>query len=421
MKIAEECAKGAHYHCSENAQFAAKRIERLIVNYGPRAPGSEAEYAAQKFMAAELEPLTDSVETEQFTVHRQAFMGFIPFTVLVGSASALLFWRNLPLTGFVLALLALLPLVLEFLMYRQFIDFLFPAQQSHNVLARRKPKGEIKQRIFLVAHADSQYEWTLNLRLGGVGMKLVMIPSVVLLFVSFIANLVKWILLDFTQVSITQGFWYYLFWVVQIAMLCLTPAIIGVLFFQNPFRSVPGANDNLSGCYTAIGVMRELAEAGIDLAHTEVVCMLSGSEEAGLRGAKAYVKKHKSELEEIPTICIGLDTFRDLEHMAVYDRDMSGTVKHDKQVRALMKQAAANCGYDLPYASIYIGACDAAAFTQAGIQSTGFAAMDPTPPRYYHTRLDNWDTLKPEVIAAGVEITLEAVCMYDKEGLPAVQ
>lgn len=76
---------------------------------------------------------------------------------------------------------------------------------------------------------------------------------------------------------------------------------------------------------------------------------------------------------------LGLDTFRDLKDLAVYDRDLSGTLKHDKQAKELVKNAASNCGLDLPYASIYIGACDAAAFTQIGVKATGFAAMDPTP------------------------------------------
>ena len=44
--------------------------------------------------------------------------------------------------------------------------------------------------------------------------------------------------------------------------------------------------------------------------------------------------------------------------------------------------------------------------------------MDPTPPRYYHTRLDDASCLVPEAIEAGIEVMIEAACMYDKEGLP---
>lgn len=417
MSVKSKTGKTQTEQFQESAAYACGRIKELIEQFGPRAPGSPAEYAAQKSMAEEMSPWVDDVKYESFTVHRQAFMGFIPFTVLTGIISVFSFWFNHALLGLITSVIGTVPLILEFLMYRKFVDFLFPGHPSHNVIAVKNPQGEVKRRIVLAAHADSQYEWTLNRKLGGVGMKLVMIPAIASLFVSMFSNLLKWILADHNAVSVDKGFWAILFRVVGIAMFALFPAIIGVLFFQNPFRSVPGATDNLSGCYVALCTMRELARAGIRMENTQVVCLITGSEEAGLRGAKDYVKRHKKEMQDIPTICLGLDTFRDIEHMAVYDRDMSGTVKHDGKVRQLLKTAAGNCGYDLPFSSIYIGACDAAAFTQGGIPSTGFAAMDPTPPKYYHTRLDNWDILEPQTIAAAIAVTTQALHLYDAEGL----
>ena len=183
-------------------------------------------------------------------------------------------------------------------------------------------------------------------------------------------------------------------------------------------RVVPGANDNLTGCYVAMSVAKAMSDTDVRFENTDVVVICSGSEESGLRGAKAYVKAHEKELKDIETVVVACDTFRDLETMAVYDRDMSGTVKHDWGVKHLVQNAGKNCGYDLHFESVYIGASDAAAFTQKGIKATGFAAMDPTPPRYYHTRLDDVDMLVEEAIGAGIEIMLEAACMYDKEGLP---
>ncbi|MDE6155434.1 MAG: hypothetical protein K2F67_03255, partial [Eubacterium sp.] len=55
---------------------------------------------------------------------------------------------------------------------------------SHNMIATRSPKGEVKQRIILVGHSDSQFEWTLNYLMGGLQAKLfVEIPAVVGLIV----------------------------------------------------------------------------------------------------------------------------------------------------------------------------------------------------------------------------------------------
>lgn len=395
-------------------EYMVKKITDICEKIGPRAPGSKEELEAQKSMGKDLEQWADKIELEDFTVHRQAFMGFIPFTVAMAIIATIFFFFY-PLISFIATVIAFIPLVLEFLMYKQFIDPLFFGHPSHNLIATRKPKGEVKKRIILIAHSDSQYEWILNYKLGGTGMKLFLIPAVVGLVVCCIASLVKGIVVDFKGIETQASSTFFL--IVGIILCIFIIPYIGFLFFQSYTKSVPGANDNLSGCLSVMSVLKLLDESDIRFENTEVKVILSGSEEAGLRGAKAYAEAHKHELREIETVVVACDTMRDLKDMAVYDRDLSGTLKHDKQVKELVKQAAANCGWDIPYASIYLGACDAAAFTQKGIKATGFAAMDPTPPRYYHTRLDAPDMLVPEALKVGAEILLETVCLYDLEGL----
>ncbi len=133
----------------------------------------------------------------------------------------------------------------------------------------------------------------------------------------------------------------------------------------------------------------------------------SGSRKPVFAVQRLMQRLAKRSLRKIPTAVVALDTFRDLEtSMAVYDRDLSGTLKHHKGVKELVHDACANCGFDVKYESIYIGGSDAAAFTQRGIPATGFAAMDPAPPRYYHTRLDTPENLRPECIEVGIEIML---------------
>ena len=65
-----------------------------------------------------------------------------------------------------------------------------------------------------------------------------------------------------------------------------------------------------------------------------------------------------------------------------------------------------------------IGGSDAAAFTREGYKATTLAAMNPDPPRYYHTRLDTVENMRPECITVGIDIMTEVLCAYDKAGLP---
>lgn len=415
MKTALEYSKD--FDIDRQVEYAVKGITKVCRRIGPRKPGSPEEYRAQQWFQKDMKNYCEETRIEEFTLHRQGFMGFIPFTVACGIASVFVNWFASPIAALILCICAFVPLFFEFLMYKEFDDFLFPKQTSHNMIAVRKPKGEVKQRIVMVGHSDSQFEWTLNYLIGGLQAKLfVEIPAVVGLIVQTVFALVCIIAgKGGAAVNIQSARWFFiLFFVISCVFI---PFEFAFLFFQSWTKSVPGASDNLSGCYVGMAVVKALDEAKVRFENTEVVVICSGSEEAGLRGSKAYAKAHEKELKEIPTCVVALDTFRDLETMAVYHRDLSGTLQHHDGTKILVHDACANCGFDVKYESIYIGGSDAASFTQRGIPATGFAAMDPAPPRYYHTRLDTPENLRPEAIKAGIEIMIEACCMFDKDGI----
>ena len=404
MKTALEYSKD--FDIDRQVEYAVKGITKVCRRIGPRKPGSPEEYRAQQWFQKDMKNYCEETRIEEFTLHRQGFMGFIPFTVACGIASVFVNWFASPIAALILCICAFVPLFFEFLMYKEFDDFLFPKQTSHNMIAVRKPKGEVKQRIVMVGHSDSQFEWTLNYLIGGLQAKLfVEIPAVVGLIVQTVFALVCIIAgKGGAAVNIQSARWFFiLFFVISCVFI---PFEFAFLFFQSWTKSVPGASDNLSGCYVGMAVVKALDEAKVRFENTEVVVICSGSEEAGLRGSKAYAKAHEKELKEIPTCVVALDTFRDLETMAVYHRDLSGTLQHHDGTKVLVHDACANCGFDVKYESIYIGGSDAASFTQRGIPATGFAAMDPAPPRYYHTRLDTPENLRPG-----------ACCMFDKDGI----
>ena len=163
--------------------------------------------------------------------------------------------------------------------------------------------------------------------------------------------------------------------------------------------------------------MKYLKDNDIRFENTEVVAMAAGSEESGLRGSRSYIKRHMDELKEIPTVFIGLETFRDYESMAVYARDMTGTVKMDSKACALVKKAGEMAGVDLPYSSVFIGASDAAIVQKLGIPAVTLASMNPGPPRYYHTRGDTSENMDMKTVEKCLDIALNTLFIYDEEGL----
>lgn len=407
------------------ANYAVKGIKSICKNIGPRGSGSEKELEAQEWMANELKESCDDVKIESFTLHPWAFMGWIQITVFCVTAAAVMLFLShffpeyaYPFLGAGVALvaIALFFVVTEFLFYKETLDVFAPKKTSHNVVAVRKASGEAKRRIIFSGHADSAMEWRFTY--WG-GPKLV-VPSIAIALVGVLVTAVSDIIALVLMLTGTIPSDSKLVWVLSIISVCFIPVFLFCLLFYNPKRVVEGANDNLSGCLCSMAVLRFLKDHDIRFENTEVWCLCTGSEEAGLRGAKAFCKAHGEEFKnekDVETIFFGLDTVRDFDFMAVYHKDMTGLVHNDPQVSALIKEGGRLAGYDLPFKTVSLGSSDAAAVTQAGIKASCFAAMDPAPARYYHTRLDTKDNLDLKTIEAGVDICLNTLFLYDEKGL----
>ena len=399
---------------SDYAQFAAEGIDHICNTFGPRKCGGEAERQTQEYLMEALKPYADSVTRETFDVHPDAFMAFVPIAggLLLASAAAniagALKKSKLPAAASVgLIGTAVGALVGEFALYKQPLDPLFPKAQSGNVIAVRKAKGETKRRVIISGHTDSAPEWTYTYRLGSKGVLSVCGYAVAGLAYDIASTAVS---LTSKNSKLKKG--------LALGQLAFAPGFAGLFAFTNPRRYVDGASDDLSGSYVAAGVLKFLADNDITFENTEVIALLTGGEECGLRGAKAFFAAHPEMKDDgVQTAFFGFDTVRDEEFMEIYTNDLNGLVKNDLDACRLVQDAAAKCGKEVPFGSIPLGSTDAAAAAQAGVPAASFVAMDPAPARYYHTRLDTADNIVPETIAKGMEIALQTVFDFDEKGL----
>ncbi|MHA1342448.1 MAG: M28 family metallopeptidase [Promethearchaeota archaeon] len=390
--------------------YIMETIKLIIEKYGDRDPGSQGEYEAQKFLKSELEKYTDSVEIESFKVAPKAIMSFLPIVGSIMLASIIFYWFY-PLIALILTSIAVLIVIMEFLLFKQFLDPFFPKRTSHNVISRKIPKGNIKRTIIMSGHADAAYEWRYN-KINPKLLRVILIPSIIGLFLKLIVDFLNTIF-NFIWNNGYNNIWGFL----GLIQFFFIPFIIAVIFFSDFSVVVPGASDNLSGTVMTLAIAKYFHDEGIEFENTEINYLITGSEEAGLRGAKAFVKRHKEELRTKNTAFISLESFRDFEYLSICDKDMNGIIKHHPAVCQLLKKAAENCKYEIKYQTVYIGATDAAAFSKSGIPASSIEAMDPGPPRWYHTRYDNWKDMNRECIKAGFKIALETIRLYDKEGL----
>lgn len=409
---AQDSVKNYPSALREMTNFSVRGIKKICKDIGPRPAGSEQEHEAQKLMAAELDGACDKVEIEPFDVHPGAFLGWILTDGIMMIAAIVLFFFGMSAIALALCALSLIFAIVEFLLYKKLLDPFFPKKTSHNVVAVRKPKGEVRRRIIFSGHADSANEW----RFTYYGGSKLLVPIIGLSFVGILLGLVLgiWAVAAGHAFSAADSGALN---VMRYVFLAWIPILFTALFFENKKRPVMGANDDLTGCFISMAVVKYMQQHDIRFENTEVWVVLTGSEEAGLRGAKAFCKAHKNELSDVETVFVGLDTIRDYDFAAVYSRDLTGTVKNDAGACALVKEAAKQTGLDLPYKSVFFGATDAAAVTQAGMKAVSVSAMDPAPAKYYHTRLDTADNLDIKTVEAVLGVALETAFLFDEKGL----
>ncbi len=398
---------------NEAAQYMVDEITHIIKTFGKRDPGSDGEREACEYMAEVLKNDCgcDRVKIEHFKENPGSFFGWIYVTfTLVLAAIPLFFVFPLISAIFVAAGFALC--IFQFGMYKKVVDFLFPEKEGTNVTAIKSCTGEVKRRIFFNGHPDACWEWPVNYRLGGVFFEGHIIVSAIGAALYLVASImyiaqngVTFGLIDTASTPAKIALWSLIF----------VPFMIGMFFMWNEKRVVDGANDNLSGCYMGIAILKKLKEEGIEFENTEVGVIISGSEEAGLRGSMAWCEAHKGEFDDVPTFIFSYDTIHDPKYLMTNYRDLNGTVKADKDVSDLFMEAAA--AVEVPCKKGMVpplgGATDSAAFAKAGFKATGVTGLNHKLEDYYHTRRDTYDNMNTEGLANCYAASVKALEMFD--------
>lgn len=405
--------KGIIAKQKEAAAYMVKEITYICKNLGKRDPGSEGEKKACEYMAQVLkdECGCERADVESFKENPGSFFGWIFYTITLVLAAVVLFFF-VPVASVILIAVGLLLAFLQFGLYKKTLDPLFKEKTGHNVTAIKKCKGETKRRIIFNGHPDAAWEWPVNYALGGVGFEshaiICAVGAVYYIIISIIYMAkfgVGFSVADTSEPVVKAG----------LVGLIFVPFLIGLYFMVNYKRVVDGANDNLSGCYMGIAVLKYLKDEGIELENTELGVVLTGSEEAGLRGSKAWCEAHKGEFDDVDTFIFSYDTIHDPKYLMTNYRDLNGTVAADKDVSDLFMEACAELDIHCLKGMVppLGGATDSAAFAQAGFRATGITGLNHKLESYYHTRRDSYDNMNEDGLAKCFAATVKALEMFD--------
>lgn len=397
------------------ADYMMDEITTIIKTCGKRLPGSDGEKAAVDYMANTLKEYCDDVKIEPFEMHPKAFFNWIHIMVTI-ILMAMISYFFIPLLAVILVGAAMLLMLLQFVLYLEIVDWIYPKHTSHNLTAVKHPTGEVKRRILFNGHPDVAHEWTMSYLISGdafVAHFVISMIGIVALTGISIASMVLQGGVSFAvaDTSVANG----IPMIMGLVCLIFVPFWIAMYRMWNTSVIVDGANDNLTGCYMGIALMKALHDEGIEFENTEVGVLLTGSEEAGIRGARAWAKRHgaSGDYKDVETIIYAYDTLREGKFLAVNKKDLNNTVKADKHASDLFYNAAKSIDITCSYGSVPLGATDSAAFNKGGYQAVGITALDHKLRNYYHTRYDTYDNMDKQCLSDCYKVTVKTLEDFD--------
>ncbi|MGI6734720.1 MAG: M28 family metallopeptidase [Bacilli bacterium] len=382
----------------------------IIDKFGPRLAGTKAALAAADYLYADAKNYSDETHTQDFYINQGAFLGWINLLVIFYLLGLIFFMLHYPVVTLVLLALSVLILYLQFIRYLPIIDFLFPKRQARNVYGVIEPKGEVKRQIIISGHHDSANVFNFfihqpklyNLRVTG------SIVFVILSLLLAIANLI-----------FPNEVLHY----ISLGIIAFGVLLVGQMWFFRSKKATPGAGDNLASTQIAFQLGKYFYNArGTDkeLKHTRIIFASFDAEEEGLRGARAFVKKHKAKLLETKTYLLNIECLYDENELFFLTSDINDSVKLSDNLALELVNIAKELGIQTHKQKITVltGGTDAGEFGKINVEATTLMGMpwtNDTRSNVYHTPYDTIDKVSKKAVEHTITIFHTYIVNKDKE------
>ena len=374
-------------------------INDVISRFGGRYFGSEEEKKAQLYTADILRKYCDKVEVEEFQSALEGHFQSLKIFCIVYVLVLVLMKVDVRIAG-ILGIANTILFLGHFVTYRHWLDFLFPRKPSWNVIGDIEPTGEVKDTLIVAGHIDSVKEFKWWYRLKHTGAVLSVIAGFLLPLFGIYALL---------AIFIHASWFLYGWWFFAI----MTPVLI-VFFDMHGPDVVHGASDNLTGVALAVEMAKVFSRD--KLKNTRLRLISFGSEEAGLRGAWAYGKRHKEQLLKEKAFLFNVDTIKDPEHLTIGTSEVNTLVFYKQKYIDMVEQAFIAASVPVKKLPLSVGASDGSAFHILGLPAICVIAMDSGKlDPAYHTRLDVVDCINPKALEDMKKVLIQFVHTWDSK------
>lgn len=376
----------------------------IINKFGPRLAGTKASLNTADYLYEQAKNYSDKSFKEDFKINKGAFFGWINILVIFYTIGFIAIIFNYYIIAVVLTTLSMIILYLQFIKYLPIIDFLFPKRQARNVYGVIEPKDEVKQQVIISGHHDSAPIFNFfvhqpklyGLRVTG---------SIFFVVLSLILSIVLLLLKN-------QIIYYSTIVILGIGFLL----IIQMWFFKNK-QATPGAGDNLASTMLAFHLGKyfySLKNTNEELKHTRIIFASFDAEEEGLRGARAFVKKHKEALLNTKTYLLNIECLYDGDELFFLTSDINNTVKLSNSLANNLINVANDLNIKIHKQDIALltGGTDAGEFGKIGVEATTIMGMpwsNENRSMAYHTPNDTIENVSKDAIEKTLNIYLNYI------------
>jgi len=383
--------------------------QKIIDACGPRLTGTPETRKSAGMIGDELGKSCDTTAVEEFDVHPGAFLGFLKISTVLYCISTVFLFFDFVLIAAAGYLLGGIIALSQFIFYWELFDPFYKKMKGYNVTGTIEPEGEVRQQIILTGHHDSAYEFRYFTHMP----HLYRIRAFIYIF-----SLIVPMLMTLVWAVCRFGFAMEPFYtdILRYTAMVLVPLAVPMYFYTGR-KGTPGAGDNLIASAMVVKLAEIFGKAkaeGEGMKHTRLIFLSVDAEEAGLRGSRAYVRRHRQEFVSMPTFNFNMDSIYMVDRIKFCISDINGLVRLSRDMAEECRSLAAELGYDSEFFAIYpgVGGTDAAEFAKAGVEATTLIAMPTDIEKetvVYHTPNDTVEHIEPEAVEAVLAIAMSYV------------
>lgn len=341
--------------------MTAKQIVEKLASFPNRGVATPNELPVLDYLTG----LFSEQEVTRESFHTPKTYISIVWWLIGGLVVGLLALNFSPVVGLFLTLIFVTMAMLYFNWYASPVVNFPPLVQSYNLIVKSKNKETPKpKKLILMAHWDTAPISVLyRPEMVGNFRQSLKISLVLMIVAQFVA--ISQFLIPNTFILLIGNI---------LAFYFLLQGVVGTIdYFRLGYSN--GASDNATGVAAAIATAQHLWTK--NLANLEVELVLTGAEEVGMIGSRAYLKKHYTEFNK-ETYLVNFDTLGNGNLKIITQTGSWSNIVYDNHLIQIAKQSVTDLTAlnGTTTGAWHTADFDSVWFQRAGIPSVTLAALD---------------------------------------------